>query len=323
MPLSIRIISSPDGENITEWNKQFPEEGGDIGRAFGSTLQLNDATRELSNTHAIIKKSGRGYHIIDNSSNGLYLNGNGTPLGKGNQSPLNDGDVLDMGRFRLLVSCFVPSEPALLSRPLAESADDVFDDPFASVQEETESSGKPAKENEIEEVKFTISDYAVVEDDPFGGEVKQKSSKAEPVKQNFSDMDDDPFAEVDLSPDFATEAHAVQPEESLSFASHSPVSPENSLAEDPYYKVKRYEPDIEQAIEMALTRLLTELSPEHLESMFDDLSTPGLFRRQPKYWDLYKRYFKRQINSRDLHVKFNAYFKDSIKVQHKLEGEKE
>ena len=108
MPLSIRIISSPDGESIAEWNQAFPEDGGDIGRAFGNTLQLSDASREISGTHAIIRKNSRGYQIADNSTNGLFINGSDKPLGNGNQSTLSDGDVLDIGRYRLLVSCFVP-----------------------------------------------------------------------------------------------------------------------------------------------------------------------------------------------------------------------
>ncbi|MFA0125637.1 FHA domain-containing protein, partial [Vibrio sp. 10N.261.48.A2] len=108
MPLSIRIISSPDGESIAQWNQAFPEDGGDIGRAFGATLQLNDVSREISSTHAMIRKTSRGYQIMDNSTNGLYINGSDAPLGNGNQSTLSDGDVLDIGRHRLLVSCFFP-----------------------------------------------------------------------------------------------------------------------------------------------------------------------------------------------------------------------
>ncbi len=96
MPLSIRIISSPDGESIAQWNQAFPEDGGDIGRAFGATLQLNDASREISSTHATIRKTSRGYQIMDNSTNGLYINGSDAPLGNGNQSTLSDGDVLDI-----------------------------------------------------------------------------------------------------------------------------------------------------------------------------------------------------------------------------------
>lgn len=316
MPLSIRIISSPDGENITEWNKQFPENGGDIGRAFGSTLQLSDSSRELSNNHASIKQSKRGYHIIDNSSNGLFINGSKTPLGKGNQSPLNDGDVLDMGRFRLLVSCFVPSAPALLSTPHSETSDDVFDDPFST----SDVIEQPPVEQhaDVEDLEFTISNYAVVEEDPFTGEVQEKEKMTSQTRHDFSELDDDPFAEFDMNPILTV----AETEESRS----SPVTIASSNAlptsDDPFYSKKSYEPDLDQAIEMALSRLLQELSPEHLETMFDELSTPGLFRRQPKYWDLYKRYFKRQLNSKDLQVKFNAYFKDSIKVQQKLEREK-
>lgn len=324
MPLSIRIISSPDGENITEWNKQFPESGGDIGRAFGSTLQLSDASRELSNCHATIKKSNRGYHIIDNSSNGLFVNGSSTPLGKGNQSPLNDGDVLDLGRFRLLVSCFIPSAPALLSQPAGEVQGDVFDDPFSSadVVENVETTNDAA----TEEVDFTISDYAVVEEDPFGGQPSKKQQATPQTHNDFRELDDDPFSQFDMNPVFPSSPMGSTPtsEEEINspvaLNRQNQVNVDTRIEDDPFFGPTPYEPDIDQAIEMALNRLLQELAPENLESMFDELSTPGMFRRQPKYWELYKRYFKRQMNSRDLQVKFQAYFKDSIKVQQKLEG---
>lgn len=323
MPLSIRIISSPDGENITEWNKSFPEEGGDIGRSFGSTLQLSDASRELSNTHAIIRKSGRGYHIMDNSSNGLFINGSDLPLGKGNQVPLNDGDVLDMGRFRLLVSCFVPSQAKLLNAPFSENDSEITDDPFAapSIENSSNVNGVEVEEEPIKESRFTISDYEVVEDDPFTGAVELERSEAKPLDTGFEELDDDPFADMDMSPDFS------QLQESAIAPSSKPISwPEQTLSaeQDPFTQgiSSSYEADLDQAIEMALSRLLKDLEPENLQSMFDELATPGLFSRQPKYWDLYKRYYKRQLNSRDLQVKFRAYVQDSLRTQKKLEGDK-
>ncbi len=59
------------------------------------------------------------------------------------------------------------------------------------------------------------------------------------------------------------------------------VNVDTRIEDDPFFGPTPYEPDIDQAIEMALNRLLQELAPENLESMFDELSTPGMFRRQP------------------------------------------
>lgn len=110
MPLSLRIICAPEGESISQWDFGFPEEGGDIGRGYGVTMQLHDQRRELSARHAMIRRVEKGYQLEDCSTNGVYVNGSKQSVGRGNIVPLNDGDVFDLGRYRLLVSCFIPEE---------------------------------------------------------------------------------------------------------------------------------------------------------------------------------------------------------------------
>ena len=75
----------------------------------------------------------------------------------------------------------------------------------------------------------------------------------------------------------------------------------------------------DKALEIALTRLLSELSPDAIESMFNDLSDSRFWPRKGKYWYMYKRYFTRQIENRDWQVKFKTYFHDAIRLQRNLE----
>jgi pSer/pThr/pTyr-binding forkhead associated (FHA) protein len=77
-----------------------------IGRDPKSRVQLPDASVSLR--HALIRPSGTGYVLIDESStNGTYLNAN--RLVPGSARSLSDGDRIQIGRARLSVRFRTPS----------------------------------------------------------------------------------------------------------------------------------------------------------------------------------------------------------------------
>jgi len=82
----------------------FKEEGGSIGRSLQSDWILPDPDRYISGRHATIDFKGGIYYLIDTSSNGVYVNGDCEPLGKGNTRRLFNGDVLRLGDFEITVS---------------------------------------------------------------------------------------------------------------------------------------------------------------------------------------------------------------------------
>ncbi|WP_064609342.1 type VI secretion system-associated FHA domain protein [Photobacterium sp. J15] len=316
MPLSIRIISSPEGESISEWNKSFPEDGGDIGRAFGAAMQLSDARREVSGTHAIIRKTSRGYQVMDNSTNGLFINGSASPLGKGNQSTLNDGDVLDIGKYRLLVSCFIPEQAKAQDFSAAGQGNSVFgDDPFSN---EAEAFPEP-QVVQAEESAFTFAaaTHEVVADDPFLAEEVEKRTERREFDLSFSAFDDDPLADAELQVNLPT--HMSESQSKPELQSQSNMGAQMGLTEFRHHE-QRMQEQMDKALEMALNRLLADISPEATESMFDYLTTPGFWSRKPKYWDMYKRHFNRQVESRDWHIKFHAYFHDALRLQRNMDG---
>ncbi|PSW05692.1 type VI secretion system-associated FHA domain protein [Photobacterium lipolyticum] len=325
MPLSLRIISSPDGEPISEWTKNFPEDGGSIGRSYGTTMQLSDVSRSISGTHAIINRGSRGYQVMDVSTNGLFINGNHQPLGKNNTSGLNDGDVLDLGRYRLMVSCFVPERATAKPSITAESSSlgEWGDDPFGSDQPALNRHVKPEAVDHAIDAKLSFSATSdstrscQVELDPFGALEPEVLPQLEPFQiDRFNDdsFDDDPFT-ADKSERLTTMAIPNR---------MSPVRLQRDITTstgiDPQQMIKQQE-SMMQAAEMALGRLMDEMAPNHLEEMFNDLTQPGFFSRKPDYWEMYKRYFQRQQDNQDWQLKFKAYFSESLRIKQSL-GEK-
>jgi type VI secretion system FHA domain protein len=82
----------------------FREEGGSIGRSLQNDWILPDPDRYISGRHATIDFKGGIYYLVDTSSNGVYVNGDCEPVGKGNVRRLFNGDVLRFGDFEITVS---------------------------------------------------------------------------------------------------------------------------------------------------------------------------------------------------------------------------
>jgi type VI secretion system protein ImpI len=75
-----------------------------IGRGEDSDWTLPDPERHLSRQHCIVEDRGGEWWVTDTSSNGLYLDDAGHPLGKGNAAPVRDGTRLRLGELVLRAS---------------------------------------------------------------------------------------------------------------------------------------------------------------------------------------------------------------------------
>ncbi|MCB2135302.1 MAG: type VI secretion system-associated FHA domain protein TagH [Rhodobacteraceae bacterium] len=73
-----------------------------IGRGEENDLMLPDPDRLISKRHCSIEDSGGDIVVVDLSTNGTFLNYGKVALGKV-PTPLNDGDILTMGPYELLV----------------------------------------------------------------------------------------------------------------------------------------------------------------------------------------------------------------------------
>ena len=79
----------------------FDQNGGKIGRRADSDWVIADPDKILSGCHAEIIWEKSGFLVKDTSTNGLFLNGSDSPIGKDNYSSLSDGDSLRMGEYSM------------------------------------------------------------------------------------------------------------------------------------------------------------------------------------------------------------------------------
>ncbi|MDA0705310.1 MAG: type VI secretion system-associated FHA domain protein TagH [Planctomycetota bacterium] len=119
MALQLEIVSEHRGIVGDDAVRVFHDKGGTIGRSLQNDWILPDPDRFISGRHATIDFKGGAYYLADTSSNGVYINGDCEPLGKGNPRRLFNGDVIRLGDFVINVAV---DEGESLVIPLDEDA---------------------------------------------------------------------------------------------------------------------------------------------------------------------------------------------------------
>lgn len=104
MPLQLEIVSDHKDILGDDCVRVFREEGGTIGRSLENDWILPDPDKFISGKHATIDFQTGAFYLADVSTNGVYVNGEEQPLGKGNPRRLFDGDKLRMGDFEFVVT---------------------------------------------------------------------------------------------------------------------------------------------------------------------------------------------------------------------------
>jgi predicted component of type VI protein secretion system len=104
MPLQLEIVSDHKDILGDDCVREFHEAGGTIGRSLENDWILPDPDQFISGKHATVDFQAGAYYLADISSNGVYINDEDKPLGRGNPRRLFSGDRLRMGDFEFLVT---------------------------------------------------------------------------------------------------------------------------------------------------------------------------------------------------------------------------
>jgi len=140
MRLQLRITKAPDGTPPSLLAQPLDASGGSLGRGPDNTWVLPDPERILSSRHCeFLFEQGR-YQLLDLSTNGTFVNGAPEPLGKGTATPVQHGDVVEVGDYRFAIELPDAAQapaPSPFAGEGAESApppasEQGFGDPFAS-----------------------------------------------------------------------------------------------------------------------------------------------------------------------------------------------
>ena len=103
MALRLEVTSKHKEVLGADHVRVFRKDGGTIGRSLQNDWILPDPDKFISGKHATIDCKSGSFYLADISTNGVYVNGDDEPLGKGNPRRLFDGDRLRMGDFEILV----------------------------------------------------------------------------------------------------------------------------------------------------------------------------------------------------------------------------
>lgn len=103
-----------------------------IGRGTENDWVLPDPERLVSSQHCTIQSRDGVYYLTDTSTNGVVLAQSGIRLRRGNSERLNDGEVLKLGEYEILVQITAPaaSQPFASGPSAAPSVGGA--DPFSS-----------------------------------------------------------------------------------------------------------------------------------------------------------------------------------------------
>lgn len=183
MPLQLEIVSEHKEIVDDDHIRVFREDGGTIGRSLENDWILPDPDRFISGKHATIDFQSGAYYLADVSTNGVYINDDEDPLGKGNPRRLFHGDRLRMGDFEFEVTL---DEGQDLDMPPPEPMTVVPDHIEQLVDEESLKSGIQMLDEE-----------AITGGDAFQaalfGETATEEEEADPVKK--MDQQSNPFAD--------------------------------------------------------------------------------------------------------------------------------
>jgi type VI secretion system protein len=103
MALRLQITSRHRQALGDRCTREFGHDGGTIGRSLESDWVLPDNHRYISSRHASIDYRSGSYYIVDTSTNGVYVNGSETPVGRGNPQRLFHGDRVRLGEYEMNV----------------------------------------------------------------------------------------------------------------------------------------------------------------------------------------------------------------------------
>ncbi|WP_444938202.1 type VI secretion system-associated FHA domain protein TagH [Microbulbifer sp. JMSA002] len=121
MDLILSVLADPAGANMLKHTKLFTKDGGSLGRSADNYWVLPDPERVVSSQHAQISFSDGQFFLTDTSTNGTYHNDGDNPLGKGNKLPLSEGDIINVGEYRLKVTLRQPQAESDLPKGLGSA----------------------------------------------------------------------------------------------------------------------------------------------------------------------------------------------------------
>lgn len=309
MAISIHLISIPSDEVVTSRVVYLPNDGGQLGRAASCDVVLPDQSKRISRIHGLIRLSDTGYVIKCCGKNPAQLNDKAMVREK--DYPLNDGDILKIEQYSMLVSTLTASTAQLDTKAdepaISSSFNLSLDDEDIDFLDQTEVTP-------LGQQKTNYSHNNVLSDDPFS---------IDP----FEDL------EQELEPELKVEIEQVEQQkqavEQASELEYLPISNNHQLEASIEKLISISEKNNQNlrnpplahdalfaALDKTLDQFLTEFAPNQLESQFSEFVSGGVFSsKEKKYWKIYRRHYQHRSDNGDFRRQFKAIFMENMQKQ--------
>jgi type VI secretion system FHA domain protein len=119
MALRLRIVSDHRRQLGDRSSVVFSATGGTIGRSADNDWVLPDPQRYISAHHARVQCRQEGYFLEDLSTNGIFVNDGDRPISKQGLYRLQNGDLLRLGDYQVVVAIEAPGAGPI--QPVADA----------------------------------------------------------------------------------------------------------------------------------------------------------------------------------------------------------
>ncbi|MCG9626262.1 FHA domain-containing protein [Vibrio mediterranei] len=306
MNVSVHLISVPTEEVVTSRVVYLPEPGGNFGRAPTCDICLPDQSKRISRLHGEVRLADHGYVIINSGKNQTQLNDK--PMHKDREYPLNDGDIIKVENYTMLISTLVSSSSDRVEEPIKN----IFAHPFELNLDDDETEFLEQSETQIEQqTSNSFSHKNILSDDPFSSDP-------------FEELDSEMAQHVEID---EIDHQVFSPKSNLQYLHVD--TPHNTLLEASIEKLLTISEKNQQylqnpmmqhealfdALEKTVDQFLNEFAPTTLESQFSEYISTVFSNKEKKFWNIYRKHFKHRRQNGDFHRQFKAMFMENMQKQ--------
>ncbi|MCJ8295623.1 MAG: hypothetical protein MJK15_14560 [Colwellia sp.] len=338
MSITIQLTEIPANESVPNRIVTLSETGGTFGSAFDCDIQLPDRSGQVAAKHGcfVAYKDKMMIHAFA----GLSISIQGVPLAPGKRAEIEDGSVIGIADYILLVSVVtnldseqdnndIEIEPdkdyqayfthSSLDEDDLEDTIVMLDDNDGRIKGQTMTQDKtphfaasgvfsddPFEDDPFkdEEISFNVNEQTSSEEELF---VKETESFETFIAQESDDDDTDVILMnknlIKTSGQGINHSNDDKSQEIKQLV---------TLLEKQIVNNNDQQSKIFQAIDKTLTTFINEFSPEHLEDVFDDFGTPFFIQKEKQYWRSYRKSFTRRLDKGEYHRMFKALLLENM-----------
>lgn len=336
MTITIQLTEVPINETVTTRVHTLPNIGGDFGTNFDCFIQLPDRTGKVAPVHG--RFTVHHQRMCIEALNGNKIKLNGLAIASGRVTPIDDGSMLEVSDYVMLVSITGQDE---IEEPTVETVNQVeTKSPFSpsSLEMNDEDDDNVLMKNNTDDIQQQsfeeesmintphFSANGVFSDDPFDDDPfkdEEISLKDEPLDEDSTTsnsgntivLDEPATADVESEPlEFNNQRYPANNQVVNNEKSQENIEQLINLLDRQLVSQNDQQAQLFMALEKTLSTFLEEFSPQHLSEEFSDFGKPFFVNQEQQFWRLYRKSYNRRMKKGDYTRLFKALLLENLQA---------